>query len=144
MPSCVVPSNTVTLLLASAVPFRVTTLAGEAELLLITGAVGATVSTVTARAADAALVVPDTVSVAVKLCVAVRQRRRRIAPRPARVGRRGADRRRSVEQIDRAVRRRRASQRERGVVGDAVAGGAAVRRERRNGWNCQARRMSLR
>ena len=56
------------MLLASAVPFRVTTLVGETELLLITGAVGATVSTVTAKAVDAALVVPDTVSVAVKLC----------------------------------------------------------------------------
>ena len=59
----------------------------------------------------------------------VRQRRRRIAPRPAGVGGRGADRRRSVEQIDRAAGRCRAGQRERVVVGDAVAGGAAVRRE---------------
>ena len=42
-------------------------LLGETELLLIAGAVGATVSTVTASAAEAALVVPDTVSVAVKL-----------------------------------------------------------------------------
>ena len=67
VPSCVVPSNTVTVLLASAVPFRVTTLVDETELLLITGAAGATVSTVTLSAADAALVVPDTVSVAVKL-----------------------------------------------------------------------------
>ena len=67
----------------------------------------------------------------------VGQRRRRVAPRPARVGGRGADRRRSVEQIDRAVRRRGARQRERGVVGDPVAGGAAVRRERGNGRNCR-------
>ena len=69
VPSCVVPSNTFTVLLASAVPLSVTTLVGETELLLITGAVGATVSIVTLSADDAALVVPDTVSVAVKLCV---------------------------------------------------------------------------
>ena len=62
----------------------------------------------------------------------VGQRRRGIAPRPARVGSRAADRRRSVEQTDRAVRRRGARQRERGVVGDFVASGAAVGRERRN------------
>ena len=59
----------------------------------------------------------------------VGQRRRRVTPRPAGVGGRGADRRRSVEQIDRAAGRCRAGQRERVVVGDAVAGGAAVGRE---------------
>ena len=36
---------------------------------------------------------------------AVGQRRRRVSPRPAGVGRRAADRRRSVEQIDRAAGR---------------------------------------
>src|SRR5450631_2325820 len=70
VPSCIAPSNTATWLLASAVPLRVTTLVGEMELLLITGLAGATVSTVTLRAEEAALVVPDTVSVAVKLWVA--------------------------------------------------------------------------
>ena len=59
----------------------------------------------------------------------VGQRRRRVSPRPAGVGRRAADRRRSVEQIDRAAGRCRAGQRECVVVGDAVAGGAAVGRE---------------
>ena len=60
----------------------------------------------------------------------VRQRRRSYKLHaPLRVGGHGADRRRSVEQIDRAAGRCRAGQRERVVVGDAVAGGAAVRRE---------------
>ena len=43
VPSCVVPLNTVTVLLASAVPVRVTTFE-ETTSLLITGAAGAVVS----------------------------------------------------------------------------------------------------
>src|SRR4029079_653085 len=67
VPSWLPPSNTVTLLLASAVPVSVTWFVLTILLELITGAPGATVSMVTFWALDAALVTPDTVSVAVKL-----------------------------------------------------------------------------
>ena len=144
MPSCVVPSNTVTVLLASAVPFRVTTLAGETELLLITGAAGATVSTVTAKAADAALVVPDTVSVAVKLCVPFDKVpvAKLHAPLPLAVA--VPSRRRAVEHRHRAAGRCRASQRQRVVIGNAVSHDAAVSRERRNGRTPAPRSWKIR
>ena len=53
-------------------------------------------------------------------------------PRPAGVGSRGADQRRSVEQIHRAAGRCRTGQRQRVVVGDAVTDHAAIGRERGN------------
>ena len=93
---------------------------GETELLLITGAAGATVSTVTLRAADAALVVPDTVSVAVKLCAPFARVPVSEAPGPAAVRRRRAEQRRTVVDIHRAACRCRASQRQRVVVGNVV------------------------
>ena len=76
LPSRVVPSKTLTVALASAVPVSVSVaslvmwsptvpLSVENEAML--GAAGATVSTVTFMTADGALVLPDTVSVAVKL-----------------------------------------------------------------------------
>jgi len=70
-PTWFVPSNTSTELFASAVPTskNALLLAGADE--AITGAFGAIVSTVTASAAEAALVVPDVlVAVAVSTCVA--------------------------------------------------------------------------
>ena len=132
VPSCVVPSNTVTVLLASAVPFRVTTLAGETELLLITGADGATVSTVTARAADAALVVPDTVSVAVKLCVPFDKVPVAKLQAPLLFAVTVPSSVAPSYTVHRAAGRCRAGQRQRVVVGDVVAHHAAVSRERRN------------
>src|ERR1700749_956255 len=68
VPTCVVPSNTVTVLLASAVPVIWTSVVPlTIEAAVSTGAFGATVSIVTANADDAALVPPEVVSVAVKL-----------------------------------------------------------------------------
>ena len=61
---------------------------------------------------------------------AIGQRRRGIAPGAAAVGRRAAEQRRAVVDLDRAVGFRRAGQRQRVVVGDAVADDAAVGRER--------------
>ena len=61
---------------------------------------------------------------------AIRQRRRRIAPGAAAVGHRAAQQRRAVKDLDRAVRFRRAGQRQRIVIGDAVTHRAAVGRER--------------
>ncbi len=58
VPSFVAPSNTVTVLLASAVPFKTSALgvlAGADD--TIFGATGATVSTVTENAADVSVVV---------------------------------------------------------------------------------------
>src|SRR5262245_42687197 len=67
IPICVVPSNILMVLLASAVPLTVAWFPLIASLRTI-GAVGATVSTVRARAADDAPVLPAaSVAVAVKL-----------------------------------------------------------------------------
>src|SRR6185437_15566218 len=68
VPILVVPSNTLTVLLVSAVPVSSTSFVFTTASLTITGAPGATVSTVTASAAEIALVLPPTsVSVAVRL-----------------------------------------------------------------------------
>ena len=110
-------------------------------MLLITGAAGATVSTVTAKAADAALVVPDTVSVAVKLCAPFDKVPVVKLQAPLRVRRRRAEQRRAVVDVHRAAGRCRASQRQRGVVGDVIAHHAAVSRERCNGRYAQTPRL---
>ena len=68
MPIWVVPSKTLTTLLASAVPFNKKALVPVGAEDAITGAVGAAVSIVTANAAEAALVVEPAVAVVVKLC----------------------------------------------------------------------------
>ena len=73
---------------------------------------------------------------------AVRQRRRRIAPGPAAVGHRAAQQRRTVKDLDRGVGLRRAGQRQRVVIGDAVAHRAAVGRERGNGRRHRRRRVN--
>ena len=70
---------------------------------------------------------------------AVRQRRRRVGPGAAAVGHRAAQQRCAVKDLDRAVGFRRTGQRQRIVVGDAVAHRAAVGRERGNG-RCRRRR----
>ena len=62
----------------------------------------------------------------------IRKRCRRIAPRPAAVRRGSPDLVRPIEHFHRAVGRRRAGQRQRIVIGDVVARGAAVGRERRD------------
>ena len=91
-------------------------------------------SIVTLSAAEAAPVLPAaSVAVAVRLWAPFGQRRRRIAPGPAAVGRRAAEQRRAVVDLDRAVGLRRAGQGQRIVVGDAVADRAAVGRERGDG-----------
>ena len=79
MPSSVAPSYTFTVLLASAVPVRVSVLSLvmpsptvplSVENAAIAGALGAAASTVTPKAAEAALVLPAaSVAVAVRLCV---------------------------------------------------------------------------
>ena len=61
---------------------------------------------------------------------AVRQGRRGVAPGPCPVRRRAAEQRRAVIDLDRAVGFRRAGERQRIVIGDAVADDAAVGRER--------------
>ena len=78
---------------------------------------------------------------------AVRQRRRRIAPGPAAVGRRAAQQRRTVKNLDRCVGFRRTGQRQRIRIGDAVTNRAAIgrergdaRRHRRRGVNRHAQR----
>ena len=95
------------------------------------GALGAFVSTVTVNAADA-VVVPLDSGRDGEAVAAVRQRRRVIAPRSARVCRCRANLRRTVEYFHRAVRRRRAGQSQRVVIGDVVADHAAVGRECRD------------
>ncbi len=68
LPSTVAPSNTLTVLLASAVPLRATSLKLTIALLTIEGAFGAVASTVTLSAADAVPVLPAaSVAVAVRL-----------------------------------------------------------------------------
>ena len=61
---------------------------------------------------------------------AVRQCRRRISPGAAAIGHRAAQQRRTVKHLDRGVGFRRPGQRQRIVVGDAVAHRTAVGRER--------------
>ena len=63
----------------------------------------------------------------------VRQRRCGIGPGAAAVGHRAAQQRRTVKDLDRCVRFRRTGQRQRVVIGDAVADRAAVGRERGDG-----------
>ena len=63
----------------------------------------------------------------------VRQRRGRVSPGAAAVGDRTAQQGGAVKHLDRAVGLRRAGQRQRGVIGDAVADRAAVGRERGDG-----------
>src|ERR1700744_1587341 len=68
VPTCVAPSNTVTVLLASAVPVSLTSVVPLTTAAAVsTGAFGAAVSIVTASADDAALVPADVASVVVKL-----------------------------------------------------------------------------
>ena len=68
VPTWVVPSNTCSVLFASAVPVSCTLVVPlTIEAPVSTGTFGATVSIVTASAAEAKLVVPETVSVAVRL-----------------------------------------------------------------------------
>ena len=61
---------------------------------------------------------------------AIRQDRRGVAPGPGPARHRAAEQRRAVVDLDRAVGLRRAGQRQRVVIGDAVADDAAVGRER--------------
>ena len=60
---------------------------------------------------------------------AVRQGRRGVAPGPCPARQRTAEQRRTVIDLDRAVGFRRAGERQRIVIGDAVADHAAVGRE---------------
>ena len=72
---------------------------------------------------------------------AVRQRRRRIAPGPAAVGHHAAQQGCAIKDLDRCVGLRRAGQRQRIVIGDAVAHRAAVGRERGDGRRHRRRRV---
>ena len=131
VPIWVAPSNTSTVLPAAAVPVRVRWLAlvmpspdvplsGENEATV--GAPGATVSTVTFSAAEAALRLPAaSVALRGEGVAAVGQRRGRKAPGAAAIADRGADLGRAVEHLDRAAGFRRARQRELVGIGDAVA-----------------------
>ena len=95
------------------------------------GATGAVVSMVTLERAEAALVLPAaSVAVAVRLWRAVGEGRRGVAPGPCSVGGGAAEQRGAVIDLDRAVGFRRAGERQRIVIGDAVADDAAVGRER--------------
>ena len=64
---------------------------------------------------------------------AIRQDRRGVAPGPCPARQRAAEQRRTVIDLDRAAGLRRAGQRQRIVIGDAVADDAAVGRERGDG-----------
>ena len=72
---------------------------------------------------------------------AVRQGRRGVAPGAGAVRRRAAEQRRAVVDLDRAAGLRRAGQRQRIVIGDAVADDAAVGRERGDGGRGRRRRV---
>ena len=108
----------------------------------MTGALGAVLSMVTLRALEAAPTLPATsVAVAVRLCVPFRQRRGRVTPGAAAVGRCASDLVRSIEQLDRCVGFSRSAQHQRIVVGDAVARHTTVRRERGNARRYRRRRV---
>ena len=110
-------------------PSPTTPLSVENEVML--GATGAVVSMVTLSAAEAAPVLPAaSVAVAVRLWRAVGERRGGIAPGARPVGGGAAEQRRAVEDLDGRVGFRRAGQRQRAVIGDAVTHDAAVGRER--------------
>ena len=97
------------------------------------GATGAVVSMVTAMALEAALTLPAaSVAVAVRLWAPL-ARRGGVAPGAAAVGGGAAEQRGAVIDLDRAVGFRRAGQRQRVGIGDAVADHAAVGRERGDG-----------
>ena len=104
------------------------------------GAAGATVSTVTLIATEAALVTPDTVSVAVKLCSPSGKGTVTKLQAPLALAVARAEQRRPVVHIHRCVRHRRAGQRQDRRIGDAVADNAGVRRERGNGRSTRWRR----
>ena len=107
------------------------------------GATGAVVSIVTASAAEAALGIGGRIARRRRQAVrAVRQRRRRIGPGAAAVGHRAAQQRRTVKDLDRCVGLRRTGQRQRVVIGDAVAHRAAVGRERGNGRRRRRHRVN--
>ena len=72
---------------------------------------------------------------------AIRQGRRGVAPGPCPVRQRAAEQRRTVIDLDRAVGFRRAGQRQRIVIGDAVADDAAVGRERGDRRGNRGRRV---
>ena len=92
------------------------------------------VSTVTFSAAEAALVLPAaSVAVAVRLWAAFGKRAGGEAPGAGAVRGGAAEQRRAVVDLDRAVGFRRAGQRQDVLIGDAVADGAAVGRERGDG-----------
>ena len=72
---------------------------------------------------------------------AVRQRRGRIAPRPAAIGHDAAQQGCAVEDLDRRVGFRRTGQRQRAVIGDVVAHRTAVGRERSDTRRRRSRRV---
>ena len=95
------------------------------------GATGAVVSMVTLSAARGRAGIAGSISCRGGQAVAaIRQHRRGVAPGPCSARQRAAQQRRAVEDLDRAVGFRRAGQRQRIVIGDAVADDAAVGRER--------------
>ena len=97
---------------------------------------------VTFSAAEATPVLPAaSVAVAVRLWAPFGQRRRGVAPGAAAVGGRAAEQRRTVIDLDRAAGLRRAGQRQRIVIGDAVANHAAVGRERGDRGCSRGRRV---
>ena len=77
--------------------------------------------------------VPDTVSVAVKLWLPFSKVAVAKLQAPVAFGRRRAEQCRAVEEVHRAARRSRAGQRQHVGIGDAVADHAAVGRERGDG-----------
>ena len=90
--------------------------------------------------AEAALVTPDTVSVAVKRCTPSGKAAVTKLQAPLAIRRRRAEQRRPVVDIHRAVRHRGAGQRQDRRIGNAVADNARVRRERGDGRGSRRRR----
>ena len=140
------------MLLASAVPVSVsalslvmpsptTPLSVENEVMV--GMVGAVVSMVTFSAARGRAGVAGSIGCRGRQAVAaIRQDRRGVAPGPCPARQRAAEQRRTVIDLDRAASLRRAGERQRVVIGDAVADDAAVGRERGDGRRNRCNRIN--
>ena len=128
------PSNTVTVLLASAVPVSNTSFEFTVASLVMIGAFGAIVSMVARQGARGRADIASRIGGGGGKAVgAARQGARGVGPGAAAVGGGRAEQRGAVIDLDRAVGFRRAGQRQRRRIGDAVADHAAVGRERGDG-----------
>ena len=110
-------------------PSPTTPLSVENEVMV--GATGAVASMVTHQRARGHPGIAGSISCRGGQAVAaIRQDRRGVAPGPCSARQRTAEQRRTVIDLDRAAGLRRAGERQRIVIGDAVADDAAVGRER--------------